>query len=101
MIDFFKIETVVRRALGPAGRWAPKQRHWWFRWWMYPPDHDRRFIGVGQTWEVQLRYRWLDLLARIIPGRCRECHADNHLHKMCCSKLRDGVKGKRLWSQDG
>lgn len=98
MID---IETRIRRALGPVGRWTPKGRRWWFRWWMYPPDHRRRMIGTGSSWEFRVSM-WIDgVLARIIPGRCTQCPGRNHTHKMNCPKLRHGVKGKRLWSQDG
>lgn len=78
----------------------PSEPHWWFRWWMYPPNHRRRFIGIGSTWEYKL-LAWIeDVKVRLTPGQCRECRAKNHLHKMRCSKLR-GVPGKKLWSQDG
>lgn len=102
MIDFFRLEVAVRRALGPVGRWAPPRgrRYWWFRYWMYPPNDTRRLTFSGGSWELNTKFWLRQQLAKVIPGWCTECPGTNYTHKMRCPKLH-GVPGKRLWSQDG
>ena len=77
--------------------WYPSTPRWWYRWWMYPRWHRRRFIGVGSTWEHGAYYKIKDLILRV-RGRCIECTGKGW-HKMDCS--RQGRPGKRNWSQDG
>lgn len=65
-------------------RWYPDEPRWWFRWWMYPPMHRRRIIGVGATWEYRLYFWAHDLKRRLTPGQCVQCGAKKGRHKMRC-----------------
>jgi hypothetical protein len=70
-----------------VNRWYPKEPHWWFRWWMYPPTHRRRLIGVGQTWEYRLYFWAYDWKVRLTPGQCTRCGQKKGRHRMRCPKF--------------
>lgn len=71
-------------------RRCPRQQHWWFRWWMYPRTHVRRFVGIGQTWEMRLYFWAYDIKIRLTPGQCNQCGQTKGRHRMRCPKLGPG-----------
>lgn len=74
----------------PRTWWTPKHITWWYRWWMYPPQHLRRFVGSGDSWELRAWYWLAHQKRRLTPGQCTECGVKRGQHKMRCSALGPG-----------